>query len=59
MTLHIIKLCVGVDTVEELAQWQLGRIKEQKKKGKKKPELMHVTRMMPKRVDDIVGKGSL
>jgi len=59
MTLHIIKLCVGVDTVEELAQWQLGRIREQKKKGKKTPELMHVTRMMPKRGDEIVGKGSL
>lgn len=59
MTLHIIKLCVGVETVEELAQWQLGRIREQKKKGKKKPELMHVTRMTPKRAEDIVGKGSL
>jgi hypothetical protein len=59
MTLHIIKLCVGVETVEELAQWQLGRNKEQKKKGKKLPELMHVTRMMPKRAEDIVGKGSL
>ena len=59
MTLHIIKLCVGVETVEELAQWQLGRIREQKKRGKKALELMHVTRMMPKRADEIVGKGSL
>lgn len=47
MTLHLIKLCVGADSVEDLAQWQMGRIREQKKRGKKKPELMHVTRMMP------------
>lgn len=58
MTLHLIKLCVGVDTVEELAEWQLGRIRELKKKGKK-PELMHVTRQMPKRAGEIAGKGSL
>ena len=59
MTLHLIKLCVGVETIEELAQWQLGRIREQKKKGKKTPELMHVTRHMPKRADDVINGGSL
>jgi hypothetical protein len=59
MTLHLIKLCVGADSVEDLAQWQAGRIREQKKRGRKKPELMHVTRMMPKRVDDLLNGGSL
>ncbi len=34
MTLNLIKLCVGVDTVEELAQWQARRIREQKKRAK-------------------------
>jgi len=59
MTLHIIKLCVGADSVEDLAQWQAGRIREQKKRGKKKPELIHVTRMTPKRKDEILDGGSL
>ncbi len=59
MTLHIIKLCVGVETVDELAQWQSGRIRDQKKRGVKKPELTHVTRMMPKRKDEILDGGSL
>ncbi|HEY1708652.1 MAG TPA: DUF1489 domain-containing protein [Rhizomicrobium sp.] len=58
MTLHIIKLCVGVDTLQELAEWQAGRLKDLKKKGKK-PELMHVTRMTPKRKDEVLDGGSL
>jgi hypothetical protein len=59
MTLHILKLCVGVETVEELAQWQAGRIRDQKKRGVKKPELVHVTRMTPKRKDEVLDGGSL
>lgn len=58
MTLHLIKLCVGADSIEDLARWQAGRIKEQKKKGKK-PELIHVTRMTPKRKDELLEGGSL
>ena len=56
--LHIIKLCVGADSVDDLAEWQDERLKQLKRK-KKPLELMHVTRMMPKRVDEIEGKGSL
>ena len=59
MTLHILKLCVGVDTLEDLAHWQAGRIRDQKKRGVKKPELVHVTRMTPKRKDEILDGGSL
>jgi hypothetical protein len=59
MTLHIIKLCVGADSIEDLAQWQAKRIKEQKKRGVKKPQLMHVTRMTPKRKDEVLDGGSL
>jgi hypothetical protein len=59
MTLNIIKLCVGCDSIEDLAQWQSKRIKDQKKRGVKKPELMHVTRMMPKRKDEVLDGGSL
>lgn len=58
MTLHIIKLCVGADSIDDLAEWQDGRLAEQRRAGQK-PRLFHTTRMVPKRQDDIVGKGSL
>ena len=58
MTLHLIKLCVGADSIEDLADWQKGRLKELRRKGKK-PELMHVTRMTPKRRDELLDGGSL
>ncbi len=58
MTLHLIKLCVGVDSVEDLARWQKGRLAELKKK-KRPAELMHVTRAMPKRKDEVLDGGSL
>jgi hypothetical protein len=58
VTIHLIKLCVGVETLEELAQWQKGRLAELKKK-KKPLELMHVTRQTPKRVEELLDGGSL
>jgi hypothetical protein len=58
MTLHIIKLCVGVDSLEELAQWQKKRLAERKKK-KLPPVLQHVTRMTPKRAGEVLDGGSL
>ena len=58
MTLHIIKLCVGAGSIDDLAQWQRGRLAEQRRRGQK-PRLFHTTRMVPKRQDEIAGKGSL
>jgi hypothetical protein len=58
MPLHIIKLCVGCDSLAELASWQKGRLKEKRAKGQK-PELVHVTRMTPKRTEEILDGGSL
>lgn len=58
MTLHLIKLCVGVETLDDLAQWQARRLSDLKKKGKKL-ELMHVTRQTPKRAEDLLDGGSL
>ena len=59
MTLHIIKLCVGCDSIEDLAEWQAQRIKDQRKRRVKNPELVHVTRMTPKRRDEVLDGGSL
>src|SRR3984957_10269281 len=58
MTLHLIKLCVGVETLDDLAQWQKRRLADLKKKGKKL-ELMHVTRQTPKRAAELLDGGSL
>ena len=58
MPLHIIKLCVGCDSLSELADWQKKRLKEKRAKAQK-PELVHVTRMTPKRADEILDGGSL
>jgi hypothetical protein len=56
--LHILKLCVGVDTVEELADWQKKRRAQQRKQGQK-PVTRHVTKMTPKRAEEVLDGGSL
>jgi hypothetical protein len=50
--LHIIKLCVGIKEVGDLAAWQAQRIRTD-------PPLRHQTRMMPKRGAEILDGGSL
>jgi hypothetical protein len=58
MSLNLIKLCVGCDSVAELSTWIKQRLK-QKKARKEKPEHIHTTRMAPKRVDELLDGGSL
>jgi len=58
VSLNLIKLCVGVDSVQELATWQKGRLRELKKK-KRPLVLMHVTRQTPKRAEELLDGGSL
>ena len=52
MPLHIIKLCVGVDSVDELRAWR----KEQRRMGRSC--VVH-TRQSPKRCADVLDGGSL
>jgi hypothetical protein len=58
MPLHLIKLCVGCDSVAELEDWIKQKLKE-KKKRRQKPEHIHTTRMVPKRADELTAGGSL
>jgi len=58
MALHLIKLCVGCDSIEDLQEWIRERLKQQKRRGQK-PEHVHTTRMMPKRGDELTAGGSL
>jgi hypothetical protein len=58
MALHLIKLCVGCDSVKELDAWIRARLAEKKRRGQPR-EHVHTTRMMPKRVDELLDGGSL
>ena len=59
MPLHLIKLCVGCDSVRDLEDWIKTKLREKRKRGEKKPERIHVTRMVPKRADELLDGGSL
>jgi hypothetical protein len=56
--LHLIKLCVGVDNPAELIAWQEHRLEALRRAGKP-AELIHRTRQMPKRRDEVLDGGSL
>ena len=58
MPLHLIKLCVGCDSVRDLEDWIKQKLREKRKRGEK-PERIHTTRMVPKRAAELVDGGSL
>jgi hypothetical protein len=58
MTLHLIKLCVGIDTVEELESYRRQRSQEQLARGEE-VRSVHVTRMFPKQAEKLLDGGSL
>jgi len=53
MTLHLVKLCVGIETPDQLRALQHDR------RLAVGDALVHTTRMMPRRGDEIVPGGSL
>lgn len=63
MALHLIKLCVGIDTIGELEAW----IDEKRRRtgradgphSRAQHAHVHVTRMMPKRAGELMESGSL
>ncbi len=58
MTLHLIKLCVGCDSIEDLAEWVELRARE-RRRARQKPEHAHITRMVPKERSALLDGGSL
>ena len=52
--LHLVKICVGAETVDDLLDWQ----RNPRAKG---PDGLprHVTRMWPKRAEELLAGGSL
>lgn len=58
MTLHLVKLCVGVVSIEDLAGWQAARLAEQRQAGEP-PRVFHTTFQSPKRQAELLDGGSL
>lgn len=58
MSVHLIKLCVGIESVAHLQERQAFRL-EQQKRNEQRPELFHRTRQMPRRREDVLVGGSL
>ena len=58
MSLHLIKLCVGCDSVSELEEWIREKLREKRRRGLPR-EHVHTTRMFPKRADELLAGGSL
>jgi hypothetical protein len=58
MALHLLKLCVGAESIRDLEDWIEARLAKMRQSGVE-PEQLHTTRMVPKRCDEILEGGSL
>ena len=52
MSLNIVKLCVGAEDIGDLETWQ-------KRLMRTLPQPVHRTRMVPKRIDELLDGGSI
>lgn len=58
MPLHLIKLSVGATSVKDLKDWIAERVRQAKAKGQPGRHV-HVTRMAPKREEELLDGGSI
>jgi hypothetical protein len=58
MALHLIKLAVGAESLDDLREWVSERALTAVAAGLE-PHTTHTTRMVPKRVDELLDGGSL
>lgn len=58
MTIHLVKLCVGAKSVNDLAEWVEKRVKLNEQAGRGSVH-EHVTRMHPKRQAALLDGGSI
>ena len=52
MKIHMVKLCVGADSIDDLINWQARLMKTL-------PAPVHHTRMTPKRAEELLSGGSI
>jgi hypothetical protein len=58
MPLHLIKLCVGCDGIEDLDDWIAMKLDEKRRAGEP-VEQFHTTRMVPTKTAELLDGGSL
>lgn len=58
MTVHLVKLCVGAETILDLEDWVNRRTRYNRERGIGNVH-DHVTRMFPKRREDLLAGGSI
>ena len=58
MALNLLKLCVGVESIEDIESW-IEETRLQHHRLGRPFRQMHTTRMVPKSMGEIVGEGSL
>lgn len=58
MPLHLLKLCVGAESIEDLEEW-IGENLAGKTARGETVEQVHTTRMVPTRLDELLDGGSL
>lgn len=58
MTIHLVKLSVGAETVDDLRAWVEKRSRQSEKAGEGKVH-QHVTRMHPRRTEELLNGGSI
>ena len=58
MTLNLVKLCVGAESIADLEDSIARRVAERRAQGEA-PRHAHVTRMVPKRAAELIDGGSL
>ena len=58
MALHMLKLCVGCESIADLEGWIAESMALWRRLGKPE-EQIHTTRMVPKRIEEILDGGSL
>ena len=57
-SLHLVKLCVGASKVSDLVSWQAERMETARREGRA-PLPEHVTRMWPRRAEELLDGGSI
>lgn len=58
MTVHLLKMAVGIESVDHLRRVQKARLAQAKEPGGP-GHLRHVTRNMPRRADEVLDGGSI
>jgi hypothetical protein len=58
MPLHLLKLCVGAESIRDMEEWIAERLAFRRARGEP-AEQFHTTRMVPKRAPELLDGGSL